>query len=604
MEKAMEPVMEVNNNTKGVEDQENTVSEIGKPHNLEVKEPEQWLCVAKLPVDITEDEFFDLLAEFGGVEDNFLMVSSKTGACKGYGFAKFTSSVAALQARHVLEGQEVRGHRVDCGWVKEGSHPLPELNSKVLYIDNLPSGFRDLAQFRKLFSTIVSPPYCQIAQKNGILQSWGLVEFNSWEEAEQTVDALVGANLDDTPVRIQYCIPNVHAINIYMSFVNNPLERQAERKALLDETPSKDVYQQLQALSKQNPGFVQNLQTIMTQSALDGSLFPQAEASIIPQEQQSSQQAVIALLLATQIQQSSGQAGLNSLSSLIKQLEAGTPAIELLRSALSSPLEARKPHIHIPSGVSPPMEQKSQLLPTPGGGQQDISNLISSMTAVVAGSQPVSSPSQTPNPAQNNKNPQLMNMLYSAFQARVHKQNTSPEAAAPPQTNSTETNESAQVKTSQNDINPPIISSIPPSGYTSCLTTGYPAQAAYTVSAMPLHYPGTPISTIGSHPSAIHKPNDISSILSLPPPPPPGSPYPAGHIDPNSLQHPSWHCPPPGQAFIIHPGQIHPSLWAQQPALYMPPTPQMATQPKRKVPGLPDGPDTQGFKRQKVCSSS
>lgn len=50
---------------------------------------------------------------------------------KGYGFACFKSKVAALQARHVLEGQEVRGHTIDCGWIKEGTHQLADLQSKV-----------------------------------------------------------------------------------------------------------------------------------------------------------------------------------------------------------------------------------------------------------------------------------------------------------------------------------------------------------------------------------------------------------------------------------------------------------------------------------------
>ena len=39
--------------------------------------------------------------------------------------------MAALQARHVLEGREVRGHTVDCGWLKEGTHSLEDLHSKV-----------------------------------------------------------------------------------------------------------------------------------------------------------------------------------------------------------------------------------------------------------------------------------------------------------------------------------------------------------------------------------------------------------------------------------------------------------------------------------------
>lgn len=46
---------------------------------LLVTEPEQWLCVAKLPRDTTEQEFRDILADFGKVADSFLMVSDKTG---------------------------------------------------------------------------------------------------------------------------------------------------------------------------------------------------------------------------------------------------------------------------------------------------------------------------------------------------------------------------------------------------------------------------------------------------------------------------------------------------------------------------------------------
>ena len=59
-----------------------------------------------------------------------------------------------------------------------------------------------------------------------MIQDWGLVEYNSAEEAETTMDALRDAMLDETKIRVQYCIPNIHAINIYMSFVNNPLDNR------------------------------------------------------------------------------------------------------------------------------------------------------------------------------------------------------------------------------------------------------------------------------------------------------------------------------------------------------------------------------------------
>ena len=62
-----------------------------------------------------------------------------SGQFKGYGFACFNSKVAALQARHVLEGQEVDGHVVDVSWLKEGVHQLSDLQSKVQTISAVKS---------------------------------------------------------------------------------------------------------------------------------------------------------------------------------------------------------------------------------------------------------------------------------------------------------------------------------------------------------------------------------------------------------------------------------------------------------------------------------
>ena len=261
----------------------------------------------------------------------------------------------------------------------------------------------------------------QIAQKNGVLQDWGLVEFNTTEEAENTMESCRDAKLDDIPIRVQYCIPNIHAINIYMSFVNNPMER-VEKKALMDETPSKDVYHQLQSLSKQNPWFVQSLQSIMTQNILADDHPTQVAPAQTPQSQNpditscdpsnanSSNHAVLALLLAAYLKPNQGvQQGAASLGSLIKQLEAGTSAVELLKNALVPSLA--KPSQPLVTG-----DGRAPLLPNPPSQPQsgDLSSLISTMTNLVSqGKLPTQAPSSvTP----NTKNPQLMNMLYSAFQ--------------------------------------------------------------------------------------------------------------------------------------------------------------------------------------------
>lgn len=78
--------------------------------------------------------------------------------------------------------------------------------------------------------------------KNGVIQSWGLVEFKSSEEAETTLERLDGHEiLPGERIRVQFCVPGVHAINIYMSFVNNPMDVMAERKALMEDSPSVKV---------------------------------------------------------------------------------------------------------------------------------------------------------------------------------------------------------------------------------------------------------------------------------------------------------------------------------------------------------------------------
>ena len=46
---------------------------------ITVTEPEQWLCVAKLPPDISEQEFREILQDFGKIEDSFLMAGHKNG---------------------------------------------------------------------------------------------------------------------------------------------------------------------------------------------------------------------------------------------------------------------------------------------------------------------------------------------------------------------------------------------------------------------------------------------------------------------------------------------------------------------------------------------
>ena len=73
----------------------------------------------------------------------------------------------------------------------------------------------------------------------------------------------------------------------------------------MDETPSKDVYTQLESLSKQNPWFVQSLQSIMTQNIIadDNTATP---GDTPPPDTAPSNHAVLALLLAAYLKPSQG----------------------------------------------------------------------------------------------------------------------------------------------------------------------------------------------------------------------------------------------------------------------------------------------------------
>ena len=95
----------------------------------------------------------------------------------------------------------------------------------------------DLSELLSMFSLSL-----QIAMKNGVIQQWGLVEFKTSEEAETTRERIDGHEIAaGHRLRVQFCIPGVHAINIYMSFVNNPMDTMAERKALMEDSPSVKV---------------------------------------------------------------------------------------------------------------------------------------------------------------------------------------------------------------------------------------------------------------------------------------------------------------------------------------------------------------------------
>ena len=65
---------EVNNNQTVKEGE--TLTSV---RTVTVTDPEEWICVAKLPPDTDQEAFQLLLEDFGTVKDSFLQKSTKTG---------------------------------------------------------------------------------------------------------------------------------------------------------------------------------------------------------------------------------------------------------------------------------------------------------------------------------------------------------------------------------------------------------------------------------------------------------------------------------------------------------------------------------------------
>ena len=69
---------EVNNN-QTVKEGAETLATSTTSRTVSVTDPEEWICVAKLPPDTDQQAFEHLLADFGAVKDSFLQKTTKTG---------------------------------------------------------------------------------------------------------------------------------------------------------------------------------------------------------------------------------------------------------------------------------------------------------------------------------------------------------------------------------------------------------------------------------------------------------------------------------------------------------------------------------------------
>ena len=78
--------------------------------------------------------------------------------------------VVGVRVLNVLEcgGGDGPSHNciVQVDWLNSSHLSYSALHSKCLYVDHLPPNYRDLNNFRKIFSVVKNPPYCQVCFVN------------------------------------------------------------------------------------------------------------------------------------------------------------------------------------------------------------------------------------------------------------------------------------------------------------------------------------------------------------------------------------------------------------------------------------------------------
>ena len=128
--------------------------------------PDSLLFVGNLPYPYTSKGLSKLFQPHGDILRCFVVSSTHTGLSKGYGFVEFARREEALQAKQQLATKVLglRSLRVD--FADNGMQTCEDLQSKTLFVDRLPKGFKDDAVLRGFFCEYGTVNFCQVYRIN------------------------------------------------------------------------------------------------------------------------------------------------------------------------------------------------------------------------------------------------------------------------------------------------------------------------------------------------------------------------------------------------------------------------------------------------------
>ncbi|CAG5117772.1 unnamed protein product [Candidula unifasciata] len=144
------------------------------------------LCVAHIPPTYTDFKFREFCKKYGPVEYCYVMRTA-SGLSKGYGLVEFSTD--AEQVEHIkseIDWQSLDGHILHADFVASSYQTWEGLQSRCLFLHNMPENFVDVSKLREIFGCISNPVYCQIIIKEEKSLGFGIIEFRTAEDAEKT----------------------------------------------------------------------------------------------------------------------------------------------------------------------------------------------------------------------------------------------------------------------------------------------------------------------------------------------------------------------------------------------------------------------------------
>ncbi|KAL4237060.1 Ribonucleoprotein PTB-binding 2 [Mactra antiquata] len=209
--------------------------------SVSIYRSEKILCVAHLPLTLTEYQFRELVLQHGNVDTCFLMRSEDTGDSKGYGFVEYNEPIEQVgQIKCTLDWSVIEDQTIHCDAIVDSSHTgitFQDLHSKCLLIDNLPDDYCDSIALRELFSELIKPIYCQIVCKDGVSLGFGILEYDDADDAETVFNKFNGYNINGVNINIHYCIPGKSAVHMFNRIMYKYVDKVQGNKVSLLQDP-------------------------------------------------------------------------------------------------------------------------------------------------------------------------------------------------------------------------------------------------------------------------------------------------------------------------------------------------------------------------------